>query len=559
MKKIYKYFVSLVMVCFTSFSILGCSCFNKPNDEFEEFKSIITTIINQYEGDNSVNNGVSYIEASKPSIHLLASSTNKLDQIKNMVNGDSNKSIIDASYYYQDAFEQAFYIPLIAGDVYAYTLKKDGFYGKKMYFETNNQYIVVESNGNYKYVYCYTPATDSNSESYTVLVLNYESSQKYEFSMMTFNNDYSNISYIYGNNSKDMIAIGKNSDNHPDHNYVVVTIQDGAYESLDSEILARAYPLISQEITSQDKNKIKGLSSGKPTTIPNDAYYEVMSKYFGDTTGKVNNSMGYVDEEGKVLGLISCKDGIVTIPSSIRYLNKELDVNCDSSSVVVNIPATIQGIKMNDDGNIIDVDPSGFSIRTYQGVTLTDIVVEEGSPIFQSGNGHLKTIDGKYAYYLNMALPGGVLDGNIALQNSDFKIILMERPNLANSIHTLEYVYDENANQLTTLTSSLGNLRNFNLSGNLMREGLELIFISEDVTLNIDIEGWIDIRTEFESNPTNHKINILNENTRLSYNPGGTDIKVYVPWDEEYYDENNMSEMLVMGVNKEDIIFAATN
>ena len=558
MKKIYKHFVSLVIACFTAFSILGCSCFNKPNDEFEEFKTIITTILNQYEGENGVNNGVSYIEESKPSVHLLVSSTNKLDQIKNMVNGDSNKSVIDASYYYQDAFEQAFYIPLIAGDVYAYTLKKDGFYGKKMYFETNNQYIVVESNGNYKYVYCYTPATDRDSESYTVLVLNYESSQKYEFSMMTFNNDYSDISYIYGNNSKDMIAIGKSSDNHPDHNYVVVTIQEEAYESLDSEILARAYPLISQEITSQDKNKIKGLSSGKPTTIPTDAYYEVMSKYFGDTTGKVNNSMGYVDEEGKVLGLISCKDGVVTIPSSIRYLNKELDVNCDSSNVVVNIPATIQGIKMNDDGNIIDVDPSGFSIRTFQGVTLTDIVVEEGSTIFKSGNGHLQTIDGKYAHYLNLALPGGVLDANVALKDPEFKVKLMERPNLANSIHTINYTFDENAHLLIQLTSALRNLRTMNLSGVSENTNLELVFITTNLTTNIDVEGRIYIRADFESAPTKNMVNILNESVRLEYATSSSIIELSVPWEEAYFDENNMIEMFVKGVNKENIVFKTT-
>ena len=102
-----------------------------------------------------------------------------------------------------------------------------------------------------------------------------------------------------------------------------------------------------------------------------------------------------------------------------------------------------------------------FQLRTFDNKTLKNVIVEDGSTLFRSGEGNLYSNSGKQLYTLNVASPTGILDVNNTLFDAP---TFEEIPTFSNSIHTVNYTIDEEV-RLMDVTRSLSNLRTVNITG----------------------------------------------------------------------------------------------
>lgn len=524
-KKILTFMLAICLVIPCMFTLVACSKGGDPhkNSEFDEFKTIITSVLDRYTFEESI--ASAHINAKLMSAMATPMSLTQNDRtdLLNMINNDSNKTQVNANYYYQDAFEQSFYMPLICGEVYAYTLEEDNFYGQKMLMETNNQYLMVESSGTHKYIYCYTPAgTIYDENHFDVLDLNYVSPNDFEFTMIGFNADYSQVSYIFGDESKSIVVISKNTNGDSGSNFVVATLGGTAYESQSDSILTSAFNLISSEVQAQDKTKIQSTITGY-TTISNEAYQTAMDKYFNDEGGEKTNSIEWVISQGHLLAYNGTETEI-TIPLSVTSISNHFTV--PSTVTKLTIPKSITAIENNpQEGNM-----TGFDLYLqfeWEIDSVTEIIVEQGSPLFKSINGNLYTHDDRLLWIANGE---AITDLTISESNitKQFLRKIPQMPNLKNltfvdsEYYGGSYGYSESLvkifntqtkNNYELETVSLNNLMTVTQTINLSE-----IFVGKVLsiqTLNIAVEPYPYKQDVFLSgNVSVEQINV-DDNTNL--------------------------------------------
>ena len=563
MKKFLKGFITFILLL----SLGACGKKDKEpkavdNAEFDEYSSMLLSIMYDI-GLVDMDEPVAKVNRNGAATLANNFEDNK-DEIWDIIENEESKQSVDIYYSYLDVFEQTFYIPLIMGDALKNYYGVSTFYGVKSNTPFG-QYVMTTSNNNVnKTTYVYSPvSTVFETEMFLVMDLNYTNVDNYRIESIMFNPDYSRLYYACLDDDGKFFFLEHNISDGT--NYSHIRYSNGGfagYEITDMTVINNVKAMIMEEFSSINNDSIRDVGNNVKYNVSTKHWNLAMEKYLPGA-GLTEESIiySYADSENTILASIHT-DGTVTdlvIPRTIRYLSEFFVVSVDNvnySEVTLTIPSTVVGIKNNDMGTIVDVDVEDFKLNTANYKAIGNIIVEEGSTLFRSGEGHLYSTSGKRLYTLNVADPTGVLNVNdVTFDPAAFD----ERPLYTNSIHTVNFTLDEDL-RLMDLTRSLSNLRTINITGECASScNVDITTKSDNLTVNLNVSGQVYVSVMFDKSPSVHKVNVLNSEARISYGyENGSSAKVTLPWSKSYYDLFNMSEQLFISphAQESDITFA---
>lgn len=563
LKKMMKNIMIFTLTCCSVFALVGCSCFD-PEDEFPsaynaEFEEYSMKVISIMDKIGIVDKSIFETnDNNTPTSASLLSNTyhDNSSEIWNIIEGVQDAEEKDLYYTFLDAFEQSFYIPLIVGRAISEYYGEANFYGVKVNSPWN-QYVETVKQGNARVTSVYTPAGEVfEKETFIVMSIDYTSIDNYSVNFVVFNIDYTSLYYFNLDHQSNLIAYSYNSDGDEHNNFVLYSHDDfDGYEITDMIICNSVKALLMDEFTSVNKDSIRNIKNNVKHNIDETKWDWAMGYFFsGSGDGHIVDYYGYLDSENSVLASIG-SDGTkttLTIPRSVRYISSMLMVgnystDGASDTITLVIPETVRGIKKRDEANgeIIEASIDELVIVTHDGKTLANIVVAEESPLFMTGEGDLRDLEGNVIYHMNQPVSGGVLDGTSMYERfSSDPSRSLERDyagkNLyVNSVHTinLEIENDNSYYELRMLTSIFPNLRTLNLSGEASDDTrIDATFATSDIEINYNITGKVNFIVDFQSVPTKHQLNILNSNIKLAYEDISNTVRASVPWSREYHE-----------------------
>ena len=571
LKKIFKRVMTIAMVFSSVFAIVGCFG-SDPDDEFpsaynaefEEYSAKVISIMDKIGILDAATIGVEPENEGATARLLSNTYPNNSSAIWDILENAQDAEVRDLYYTFQDAFEQTYFVPLIVGRAISGYYGEANFYGVKVNTPFN-QYVETVKNGNTTTTSVYTPAGEVfDKETFIVMNMNYVSLENYTLNFVLFNIDESRLYYFNLDHQGNLIAYSYNSDGEEYNNFVLYSYDgfDG-YEITDMAICNSVKALIIDEFRSANKDNIRAIKNDVQYNI-DETKWDWASGYFfgGSDDGHVVDHYSFIDSEGSVLASIG-SDGTkttFTIPRNVRYLSTNLLVgnpgtDGSSDTITLVIPETVRGIKKYDNNhNIVDASIDELVIVTHDGKTLANIEVAEESPLFMAGEGDLKDLAGNVIYHMNKPVVGGVMDANSMIKRfigEHSGALIRDYENKSayvSSVHTLNLIIENTISSydLRMITSLFPNLRTFNITGEGSENTIiDLLISTSDITINVNVTGNVGIMSGFQNTPTNHKLNILNEDARVVYYDDTNTVSATVPWTRTYYEFNQELDIRV--------------
>ena len=387
-----------MFVCCGGFALSACG--KSTNEEYKQFKEVMETVVEVLDGK------LNQMPVAGEG-RVVASAVSR-SQIHNLVLGDDDcQTRSSIAYYFEDAKDQSFYCPILAGEVLTRMKKATNFYGVKSYIEYFDQYLMVENNGtNYtSWVYA-----DENSafeqEYYVYLNLDFKSEDDFEFVNIGFYNDLSRIYYVYGNDDAEMYFIQR----HLDDNFVVSSYNGQMIESVDSAVVEAAVALIDDEALALDKGKFRGVKAGCQYNITEEEYSIISEEYFGFGTddGEVAG-FEFVVYDNCLMGFggqMSQMPETIVLPNNIDSIYIQALMGIAEQVQTIVIPSNVKYIKARG-ADLMENPPQMMEPGdpAYELTTLTTAQIAElfefgavGTVNFVAENSDLFKVEGNNLY-----------------------------------------------------------------------------------------------------------------------------------------------------------------
>lgn len=427
----------LVSVLCLSLSFTACSKNDdtdkaKQNAEFVEYRKKITAVIkdngmhvNDFDnGENvrSASNGIKSVTAKA----LAAVSTYSSDftGIADAVMSDVDKqeSIESIVSMRDDLFEQTFFISLMLGDGIANYYSEKRFYNIPVLFEEWGQFFDVIKKDGIDYVRCYMPkGFFDDKEMFVVAYIDYKSVTDYTWTLLQYTYDLSDALYVHGTSAKEYYCVSRSNGNS-DSNYLLYAPDNNVgYMSTAQSSVDACFENVKSYFNMFPQDTMRALKSNR-YTINSEQQAQLSEKYFASSYNEVYGVRFANDGEDILLNgkkiiieyIARAGEKVVELPKDGEYYLFNNFHVCDNSNSVTDlrIPKNIVGIaaeNRDDEGNIkgdfyAEADVNDLSLTLYcdekndgNGIfkAYENFVVEEGSPLFESGTGHLKDRNGK--------------------------------------------------------------------------------------------------------------------------------------------------------------------
>mgnify|MGYP006924666610 CR=1 FL=1 len=156
-------------------SLSACGGTKKTNNtEFDEYKRIVTSVINKYTQNDKGKNIKTSNSSDSFSAKPMSVSTSVKDEMLNIMEACQDKESTELYNFYNDVFEQSFYIPLICGDAITEYHSSKVFYDVSIYMPFWGQYVLTRVDGTHKITYVYTEADNNQrKENFIYIDLDY--------------------------------------------------------------------------------------------------------------------------------------------------------------------------------------------------------------------------------------------------------------------------------------------------------------------------------------------------------------------------------------------------
>ena len=448
---------------------LACACGGGgavENAEYNEYATQVRTVmynlgLSTYNPEMETAETLQLVNQGEYFNSPSASATfdNNKTALFNLAQGYADKVERDTLSAYTNVFEQSFYIPLIMGKALADHYKVSTFYGVCANSPWN-QYVQTVKDGSVKTTKVYTPAGEVfEQETFIEMALDYTDKDNYEIRVKQCSVDYSRVYFVYAD-GESFLEISYEQGNG-ENCYVSYSL-DGfsGFNCKDEATSLQAKNLIVNEFTGIDQVAMRNIKKNAKYTVDEEKWEEANGYFFnGNGDGITQIPYGWADENQTVLSSYRCFETTkrIEIPARVRYLTDSFSIEYDEGVEPCEelvIPKTVIGIKgynRNEDPNpnpeptlpqLIDLTAKDLRIQTWNWEPLKNIVVEEGSTLFASGEGHLRALDGEVVCYINKAHPTGKANQTDFMHGGKLSYDLLDKyPLLTQSI--TELVCDE--------------------------------------------------------------------------------------------------------------------
>ena len=420
-RKLALVLLSTIMVLALAFGLAACGDKPAENFEYEEFETVVKTVLN-----NSVNKmgeeaEAAAIRATSFNVMPLAFTQEEKDDLFGIIDKYSSEAEIMEKNYVKGMFDlvtqTTMAFPLIAGDALRTYPKVSEFYGVSVGCREEGIYIRVNKDETLYTTSVYTGG-GNYSESYYRMEIDYKSET--EFSFMIFQDSPANVEtnmdaykmFYYGDSEMNFLNGMVNEEGG-----IFAYYRNGTDFVLNSaEAAAEMAPLLSAGFEAVDREEIKAISTDTDHIITTEQWADCYTKYmtggghFGAQDGQ------FEIKNGVLYGWVGKEEdcpSVITLPSvnSVYY-----ELRFPAHVKEITIPATVQSVKVERgmlewleggknegaDKTLVECPLQYFTIllNTQDGSfkTLEKINVASQSPLFASDGAFLRSKDGMLLY-----------------------------------------------------------------------------------------------------------------------------------------------------------------
>lgn len=418
-KKIVLILVALVMI-FTSIIVFtACNPGDDidksfQNQDFVSYRKKIVAILK----DNGI--FVNDIDAKQNT--ASKNSNAKFQLASDIVNTNAFDEIIAKPDYlankddYEFALKQVFGISLrtslCLGDGIS------NYFNEKQFFDIavkiGDSYMSVSEDNNVDTVRAYYPAAENSEEMFENIEVEYKSATDYTFKFLSLGSDKL---FGSGNAQKQFIMLQKDEENNSG---TVIYSPNGNvfYSSEKQSVVDACLAIMGDDVFDIDKEQFYANRTNVRYTFTEEQNQALTDKYFKDiqsdkiqlqginsvTKGGITYADSYVESESH---------DTAEIPEGIEYINKNFAIQDMSGTITkLQIPRSLKGVvrthheKTGEELDVPEIVPA-TELRIVlaadrngqpEDKALKSVIVQNGSPLFKSGTGHLYTTDGKLTY-----------------------------------------------------------------------------------------------------------------------------------------------------------------
>lgn len=500
---------------------------------------------------------------------------NNSSQIWSLIGSLSSVEEYDVLNAYQDVFEQSFYIPLIMGDALRTYYEVEKFYGvsAKSPWE---QYVRTDKDGTKKTTFVYTPAGEIwDKETFIVMQLDFRSKDDYSVQCKQFSVDYSYRMFAYLNSDGKFLQVS-NEPSNAQNSYIIYS-EDGIFGYRSTQSSAVALELLQDEFLEVDQADVRSIKANAKYSVDEKKWQEISKAYFENTAPTIVY-YHWLDEAQTILQGYTCHEPTeeIVVPARARYLFHDFFIDMDEGIAEPKkliLPKTVVGVKgydpntpENAPAQYVDVPVSELKVSVEYYVPLQEIVVEDGSTIFQSGSGHLKDKHGNVLTFVNAASPSPELDLVQFVQNRQIHVDRLEYyPLFCQSIQKLVCKSDDFGEAFMELSviiesRAFPNLTEVDIACNAQNVNFDFSFsLTDDLKIQIDAPGHISLHAACQNRALSLEVVIKNENSKLHLSTDCQNLTVRVPWSRVKCELDSLLgnlEPAVNGVDESKIVYA---
>lgn len=421
-RKILLFALAALLAAAAAFGLSACGNLGSPpveNAEFEEYEKIVSTVIEKSmdELGGNAQRGKS-AKAAARAARPLSFGADEKEELFAYLKAVQDKEPADNSGFFDDVFEQSFYIPLIGGHAIREYHRAEQFYGVNIALPFYGQYLCTKSQGTRKTTYVYCDQTADEDRSYMEFVvcdIDYKSENDYSFYAVQFSADFSDLLFLYGNSDMEFLAYSSSS---ASGTYVLYNADGAGYAVKDHTAAEKCRDATIDVFQSFDQNYIKSIGSEPQYTLTSDEWADSNDHYLGEDSTEGSVEPGHFDiQNGMLYGWAGnseeCPERVV-LPAEADCIYYELQFPEHVKELV--IPASVQTIKIEqslldsmegkenggESETLVECPAKYFSVRllTEDGSErfLQKIGAEAGSPLFSSEDDCLYAKDGTLVY-----------------------------------------------------------------------------------------------------------------------------------------------------------------
>ena len=340
---------------------------------------------------------------------LLYAGDDKIAQIGKVL-ARSEYSVNPDGYDFalKQVYSIALKMSLCVGDGMLNYFDEKEFYNISVYFP--DMFIVITEDGNKSCMYGYQKTSDGVEHVQKIEVV-FNSDDDYYFTVTEptgdwiATSDYDNQMYFYGDSDRRFLMFRAG--------YESVYTPNGAdfYETHDETALNDCFGILGKQTFECNIAEYRKIKANVKHTFTSEQSTALMDKYFKDVQSSSQNRPSefiYQDCGGKnvLMGYYASEgETEVVIPSGVKYISSQFRIEDYSGAVTsLVIPATVAEITDSDGNPCSDADYVRFELSGQNGAKLLqNITVQQGSPLFKSGSGHLTLKNGVCIYALDAA------------------------------------------------------------------------------------------------------------------------------------------------------------
>lgn len=285
----------------------------------------------------------------------------------------------------------------------------------------SGMYLAVSEQGDVNTVRSYSPSnSDGGFDTYEKIDLDFKSATDYSFKVVSANNG---TMYASGNAQKQFIMIG---------GHEVVYSPNGTtfYETDDEDVVAQCYAILGESALTINKSEFTALKSNVRYTFTDAQVSALTDKYFKDIQSSTAERQGLQFTTAKGVRYADSYIAInneteIEIPTGTEYISDNFTIYDKSGTVKsLYIPKSVKGVvqlqdpKTGQEYSTPKIITSGLNMDTFRldlvyqpnenaeptPKVFSRVSVENSSPLFASGTGHLKSKDGEYLCVADVTL-----------------------------------------------------------------------------------------------------------------------------------------------------------
>lgn len=340
---------------------------------------------------------------------LLYAGDDKITQIgKVLARSEYSVNADGYDFALKQVYSIALKMSLCVGDGMLNYFDEKEFYNIPVYIP--DMFIVITEDGNKSCMYGYQKTSDGVEHVQKIEVV-FNSDDDYYFTVTEPTgdwiaaDDYGDQMYFYGDSDRRFLMFRAG--------YESVYTPNGTdfYETHDETALNDCFGILGKQTFECNIAEYRKIKDNVKHTFTNEQSTALMDKYFKDVQSSIqdrpsefiyqdcggkNVLMGYYANEGETE---------VAIPSGVKYISSQFLIEDYSGAVTsLVIPATVAEIIDSDGNPCSDANYVRFELSGQSGAKLLqNITVQQGSPLFKSGSGHLTLKNGVCIYALDAA------------------------------------------------------------------------------------------------------------------------------------------------------------